>query len=107
MYRAAFIITLLLCGCGHGKEDKAKVKLVYVYRRDDAVRRCSSTVGQPKGAESRRERERREKDGRAKEKKKEEEREREEEERRGGRICTVGTSYNAQWRETGTWKGFK
>lgn len=55
------------------------------------------------------ERERREKDGRAKEKKKEEEREREREEegRRGGRICTVGTSYNAQWRETGTWKGFK
>lgn len=60
MYRAAFIITLLLCGCGHGKEDKAKVKLVYVYRRDDAVRRCSSTVGQPKGAESRRERKERE-----------------------------------------------
>lgn len=82
MYRAAFIITLLLCGCGHGKEDKAKVKLVYVYRRDDAVRCCSSTVGQPKGAESRRERERREKDGRAKEKKKEEERERER--RKGG-----------------------
>lgn len=53
MYRAAFIITLLLCGCGHGKEDKAKVKLVYVYRWDDAVRCCSSTVGEPKGTESR------------------------------------------------------
>lgn len=72
MYRAAFIITLLLCGCGHGKEDKAKVKLVYVYRRDDAVRCCSSTVGEPKGTESRGgEGGEREKD-RAKEKKKEE-----------------------------------
>lgn len=107
MYRAAFIITLLLCGCGHGKEDKAKVKLVYVYRRDDAVRRCSSTVGQPKGAESRREREEREGWWSEGKEKREGKREREEEERRGGRICTVGTSYNAQWRETGTWKGFK
>ena len=76
MYRAAFIITLLLCGCGHGKEDKAKVKLVYVYRRDDAVRRCSSTVGQPKGAESRRERGERRMVERRKRKKRRKERER-------------------------------
>lgn len=47
VYRAAFIITLLLCGCGHAEEDKAKVKLVYP--RDDAVRcsSSSSTVGEP------------------------------------------------------------
>lgn len=59
---------------------------------------------EPKAREREKERK---KDGRAKEKKKEEEREREKEGERGGRICTVGTSYNAQWRETGTWKGFK
>lgn len=101
-YRAAFIIGLLLCGCGHGREDKAKVKLVYTASLDDAVR-CSAsqryvyTKREKRGA----------KHGRTK---------KEKVGRKEGKRMTwreagiVETSYSVQWKGTGcasTWKGFK